>query len=224
MTFDIAWKQNFNMKVAVIWTVSDFPAYGMLSGWMTAGRLSCPYCMEKTKSFRLKHGNKHSWFDCHRQFLPANHIFRSNKSAFYKNREEHSPPPSRLQGEEIWERVSALPKASDHQGKVPGYGESHNWSRRSIFWDLPYWSKLLIRHNLDVMHIEKNVFEQIINTIMSVKGKSKDDINSRKDLAIHCKRRKLNLQVTDDSVGGRREVMPTAPYALSKEQRKVLCE
>ena len=74
------------------------------------------------------------------------------------------------------------------------------------------------------MHIEKNVFEQIINTIMSVKGKSKDDINSRKDLAIHCKRRKLNLQVTDDSVGGRREVMPIAPYVLSKEQRKVLCE
>ena len=59
---------------------------------------------------------------------------------------------------------------------------------------------------------------------MSVKGKSKDDINSRKDLEMHCKRRKLNLQVTDDGVGGRREVMPTAPYVLSKEQRKVLCE
>jgi len=106
--------------------------------------------------------------------------------------------------------VSSLPKASDHQGKVSGYGESHNWSRRSIFWDLPYWSKLLIRHNLDVMHIEKNIFEQITNTIISVKGK--------------CKRRKLNLQVTNDNVGGRREVMPTAPYVLSKEQRKVLCE
>ena len=82
----------------------------------------------------------------------------------------------------------------------------------------------MIRHNLDVMHIEKNVFEQIINTIMSVKGKSKDDINSRKDLAMHCKRRKLNLQVIDDGVGGRREVMPTAPYVLRKEQRKVLSE
>jgi len=66
MTFDIARKQNFNMKVAMMWTVSDFPAYGMLSGWMMAGRLLYPYYMEKTKSFRLKHGNKHSWFDCHR--------------------------------------------------------------------------------------------------------------------------------------------------------------
>jgi len=51
----------------------------------------------------------------------------------------------------------------------------------------------LIRHNLDAMHIEKNVFEQIVNTIMNVEGKSKDDINSRKDLAIHCKHRRLHV-------------------------------
>ena len=38
MTHDIARKQNFTMKVAVIWIISDFPAYGLLSGWMTAGR------------------------------------------------------------------------------------------------------------------------------------------------------------------------------------------
>ena len=75
-----------------------------------------------------------------------------------------------------------------------------------------------------MMHIEKNVFEQVINTIMNVKGKSKDDINSRKDLAMHCKRRKLNIQISSIADGGQREVMPTAPYVLSKEQRKVLCE
>jgi len=52
---------------------------------MTADRLSCSHSMEKTKSFRLKHGNKHYWFDCHRQFLPMDHTFRRNKSAFSKN-------------------------------------------------------------------------------------------------------------------------------------------
>ena len=35
------------------------------------------------------------------------------------------------------------------------------WRKRSIFWDLPYWGDLLIRHNLDVMHIEKNVFDNV---------------------------------------------------------------
>ena len=45
-TFDVSLKQNFNL-----WTINDFLAYGMLSGWMTAGKLACPYCMENTKSF-----------------------------------------------------------------------------------------------------------------------------------------------------------------------------
>ena len=30
-----------------------------------------------------------------------------------------------------------------------------NWRKKSIFFELPYWKKLLVRHNLDVMHIEK---------------------------------------------------------------------
>ena len=204
--------------------MSDFPAYGMLSGWMTAGRLACPYCMEHTKAFRLAHGKKQSWFDCHRQFLPPDHKFRHNKSAFYKNREDHSPPPPKLTGEQVWSRVSSLPTASEHKGKVDGYGRSHNWTRRSIFWELPYWSKLLIRHNLDVMHIEKNVFEQIINTVLNVKDKTKDDLRAREDMRIHCKRRRLNVDVIADADGRRREVIPQAPYVLKREYRKVVCE
>jgi len=64
------------------------------------------------------------------------------------------------------------------------------------------------------MHIEKNVFEQIINILMNVKGKSKEEINSRKDLVMFYKCRKLNVKVTDGDVGARKEVMPTAPYML----------
>jgi len=90
MTYDVSMRQNFLMKVALLWTVSDFPAYGMLYGRMTSGKLACPYCMEHTKSFRLANAKKQSWFDCHRQFLPMDHRFRRNKSVFYKNREEHT--------------------------------------------------------------------------------------------------------------------------------------
>ena len=46
------------------------------------------------------------------------HPFRRNKSAFFKNREENSPPLDTLTGDEIWECASSLPKGSDHQGKV----------------------------------------------------------------------------------------------------------
>ena len=94
-----------------------------------------------------------------------------------------------------------LPTALDHKGKVDGYGQSHNWTRRSILWKLPYWSKLLIRHNLDVMHIEKNVFDQIINTVMNAKYKTIDDLNARKDMLTHCKRRRPNVRVVEAGEG-----------------------
>ena len=46
--------------------------------------------------------------------------------------------------------------------------KAHESKKRSIFWDFPYWSTLLIRHNLDVMHIEKNVFDNVFNTFECV--------------------------------------------------------
>jgi hypothetical protein len=65
--------------------------------------------------------------------------------------------------------------------KFPDFGLTHNWVKWSIFWELPYWKTNLLRHNLDVMHIEKNMFENIFNTVVDVKGKTKDNIKARLD-------------------------------------------
>jgi hypothetical protein len=35
-------------------------------------------------------------------------------------------------------------------------------ARKVFFFELPYWKDLLVRHNLDVMHIEKNICESIL--------------------------------------------------------------
>ena len=45
-----------------------------------------------------------------------------------------------------------------------------------------YWKTNMIRHNLDVMHIEKNVFDNLFNTLMCVPNKTKDHIKARHDL------------------------------------------
>ncbi|CAL8997874.1 unnamed protein product, partial [Prunus brigantina] len=57
-----------------------------------------------------------------------------------------------------------------------------NWTHKSMFFELPYWSKLKLRHNLDVMHVEKNVFDTLIGTILDIEGKTKDTIKARLDL------------------------------------------
>ncbi|KAJ4773157.1 Transposase tnp2 [Rhynchospora pubera] len=50
-TYDVYLKENFKMKAALTWTVNDFSAYSVLSGWSTCGALACPCCMEITKAF-----------------------------------------------------------------------------------------------------------------------------------------------------------------------------
>ena len=217
-TFDASTGTCFNMKAALMWTINDFPAYGMLSGWSTAGLLGCPICMEKTKCFRLQHGKKACYFGCHRQFLDRKHPYRKDKKAFLKGVVEKDGPPPRLNGEEIWNRVRNIQSAIENPRGMPyGYLTDHKWTKKSIFWELPYWKTNLIRHNLDVMHIEKNVFDNVFDTVMDVPGKSKDNVNARKDIEILCDRPKLHL----DNAHGRK---PKACYTMSKEQKVKICQ
>ncbi|XP_061371827.1 uncharacterized protein LOC133314366 [Gastrolobium bilobum] len=66
LTYDVSLRQNFTMRAALMWTINDFPAYGMLSGWQTSGKLACPVCLEQNKGFSLQHSHKVCWFDTHR--------------------------------------------------------------------------------------------------------------------------------------------------------------
>ncbi|KAL9362616.1 hypothetical protein Peur_045401 [Populus x canadensis] len=215
LTYDISRKQNFVMRAALMWTINDFPAYGMVSGWSTHGKLACPYCMENNKAFTLTNGGKASFFYYHRRFLPHNHRYRKNRKDFFVGRVENDVAPPRLSGEELFDVVSEYGEIvfglQSGKQKFPGFGLTYNWVKRSIFWELPYWKTNLLRHNLDVMHIEKNVFENIFNTVMDVKGKTKDNIKARLDVALFCNRKNMEL-VCD----GSRVAKPRASFVLDK--------
>lgn len=49
------------------------------------------------------------------------------------------------------------------------------WYIYKCFFSLPYWEDNVLCHNLDVMHIEKNVCDDIIGTLLHLEGKSKDN-------------------------------------------------
>ena len=68
-------KREFTLRAVYLWSIHDLPAYGIWSGWCVHGRLCCPICMGDTQAYRLEHGKKVSFFDCHRRFLPSNHPF-----------------------------------------------------------------------------------------------------------------------------------------------------
>jgi hypothetical protein len=47
------------------------------------------------------------------------------------------------------------------EGGFKGYGEQHAWAQKSGLWRLPYMAYLLLPHNIDMMHSEKNIAEAI---------------------------------------------------------------
>ncbi|KAM3357790.1 hypothetical protein P3S68_020721 [Capsicum galapagoense] len=77
-TFNSSLNETFTMHVALMWTISDFPGLGILSGWNTHTGFACPTCNFDTEPCRLRHSKK--WcFMGHRRFLRRNHKFRFNK-------------------------------------------------------------------------------------------------------------------------------------------------
>lgn len=56
------------------------------------------------------------------------------------------------------------------------------FKKKSVFWKLPYWDILRVRHCIDVMYVEKNVCECIFCTLLKIKGKRKDGEGSRLDM------------------------------------------
>jgi hypothetical protein len=89
----------------------------------------------------------------HRRFLPSNHQYRGWKKAFNGNSEQRRAPVA-LTGDQMFEKM----KDMDNIFGKPFAGElvTSGWKKKSIFFELPYWKSLYVRHFLDVMHIEKN--------------------------------------------------------------------
>ena len=200
-----------------MWTINDFVAYVMLSSWSTIGSLACPYCMSQLKAFNLKYGGKYSWFDLHHQFLPLDSPYRRNKDEFLKNRVEKSQSSVRLFGNDVWEEVSNLSKITEiGYCTYPVFGLSHNQTKQSIHWELPYWKINLIRYNLDIMYIKKNVFDNGFNTVMDIQNKMKDNVKVEIDLKEYCWQKELELH----QLPNRRYLKSKAKLTLSMDQKK----
>jgi hypothetical protein len=74
--YDCYKKKKFNLQAAYLWSVHDFKAYDIFAGWTIHEELTCLICGSDTDCFRLMHGGRISYFDCHRCWLPQKHKFR----------------------------------------------------------------------------------------------------------------------------------------------------
>ncbi|GJW40840.1 zinc finger, PHD-type containing protein [Tanacetum coccineum] len=152
-TIDVATGQKFNMRVMVLWTINDFPARTYVG---------------------------------HRRFLKKPHKWR--RSLEFNGKIEDGDHPRKFNRDQIQAQLARLP--THVKGKHPSYGGVKikcnvlvelDLTRRSIFYELEYWSFLTLKHNLDIMHIQKYVLKAILNTLL-MNDKSKDTAKARQDL------------------------------------------
>ena len=128
------------------------------------------------------------------------------------NEPEGAPEP--LAGHQVYEQVKDIVTVF---GKTQwkDHAEKNIWNKRSVFSNLPYWTKLHVQHCLDVMHVEKNVCDSLIGTLLNIKGKTKDGLQSRQDLVDRGIRQQLHPQPQ-----GRQTYLPPACYTISTKEKK----
>ena len=123
--------------------------------------------------------------------------------------------PKPLGGHEVYDRVKDIDTIFGKTQKKDASG-NNIWKKRSIFFHLPYWCDLHVRHCLDVMHVEKNVFDSLIGILLNIKGKTKDGLKCRQDLVDMGIRDLLHLVAQ-----GYQTYMPLACHTMSTKEKKI---
>ncbi|XP_074355922.1 uncharacterized protein LOC141695584 [Apium graveolens] len=215
--YDSLTDQNLMLHASILWTISDFLGYAMLSGWSTKGKLACPIYNYETSSKYLKHSKKVCYMN-HRKFLDPNHKWRSDKRRFNGDAETRETP-TMLSGREIEVLLDDYVNTFGKGSKRKVSCETNPWNKRSIFSDLPYWRDNLIRYNLDVMHIEKNICDSVLGTLLNMGGKTKDHMNVRLDLQESGIRKVLHPIITADG----KSVIRAANFDLTNKEKDIFC-
>ncbi|XP_024005009.1 uncharacterized protein LOC112082142 [Eutrema salsugineum] len=230
--YDAFSKQAFNLRAILLWTISDYPVLGTLAGCKVKGKQACNVCGKDTPFRWLQFSRKHVYLGNRIRLRPG-HPYRRRRGWFDNTVEERNA--RRIQtGVEIFDQLkdfrNSFGKAldrnrpdviEDDELSEDEYDEdSHlwRWKKRSIFFELPYWKYMPVRHNIDVMHVEKNVSDAIMSLLMH-SAKSKDGLKARQDFQDMGIRASLHAQVR-----GKRNYLPPASYWLSKEEKKKFCK
>jgi hypothetical protein len=129
------------------------------------------------------------------------------------------PPLQMMTSAKIHAQIDALVPNQEGGGFV-GYGEEHMWTHKSGLTRLPYFDDLLLPHNIDVMHTEKNIAEALWGTIMETE-KSKDNPKARVDLATLCDRPKQEIQPPR---AGKTWKRPKTDFVLARKYRREVLE
>nr|GEW06254.1 hypothetical protein [Tanacetum cinerariifolium] len=157
-TYDVSTKDNFNLRVVVLWTINDYLA------------------LENQEDTRGRGG-------------------KIQKQKRNTTEEEGSSSQVNGQNGAYWKKFNI-------------------WYRK-----LRYWRHNSVPYCIDFMHVEKNVAESLVETLIHVPRKMKDGVNARLDLAeLGVKPELFAMQEEDKAT------LPPAGYTLKNAKKDTFCD
>jgi uncharacterized Zn finger protein (UPF0148 family) len=220
-------EREFKLRAIIIITINDYPALFSLSGQFK-GKLGCVVCIDGTWHVFLPASNKTVYMR-HRRFLPAGHKYRLKKmNKYFDNMDESesTAPTGNSKGHRVYKIVENIKfafgkKTKDGKPrKVVKANEGDTFKKKSLFFQyLAYWPDLDIRHAIDGMHVQKNVFESVGGILLDIKGKTKEGLNSRKDMQHLEIREELHPVLLENG----KYRLPAASYNLTREEKHAIC-
>ncbi|GJU92469.1 putative transposon, En/Spm-like protein [Tanacetum coccineum] len=188
-TYDASTKENFNLRAVVLWTINDY---------LMGNNLWLPI----------------QWIQ--RRYLPYNHPFRRQKKAF-NGQQEFQLAPNPLTGEQIYNEVQHIENKWGKGKRIISRLPQKTKKIREV--ELRYWRHNSVPHCIDFMHVEKNVYESLVRTLLNVPGKTKDGMNARLDLEELRIKPELFARQEEDKT-----TLPPVGYILTNAKKDIFCE
>lgn len=141
--------RSFNLRAILMWTISDFPAYGLISGLCCKGYKGCPHCGRDTDARMARTGdvlaNRRTRgskivYGGIRRYLPRHHPYRRNLR--FNGRVEHRDMPKVQTGQDIIRHAAWRQSYLDLGGKENGPADPVHVTgvkRLCALFELDYW-------------------------------------------------------------------------------------
>jgi hypothetical protein len=207
------------LKAIIFVCIHDAPRGFTVSG-QTQGKSGCPICLDRTASVYLPSSRK-LVFMRRQWFLKRKHKYRKMKRYLDNTIKKDSAPKHLFEMVKNIQVVFGKGTVKGQKRKKTLTSTNMHFKKQSIFFMyLPYWKDLETCHRINLMHVTKNIFDNIIRTLLDIPRKMKDGLKSRNDLVQFGLRPELHPMLRAKW----KHYLPPASYSLTVEEKKALCQ
>ncbi|GKB70495.1 putative transposon, En/Spm-like protein [Tanacetum coccineum] len=216
-TYDASTKENFNLRVVVLWTINDYPTLGTLCGCPYSGFIGCVVCGKHTHCVRLSASSKQSYAG-HRRYLLYNGPFRRQKKAF-NGQKEFQLAPNPLTGEQIYNEVQHIENKWGKGKRANNKTSENQEDTRDRGGKIQKQNSRKTTKDEDSSNQVNKAYWKKFNIWYRKLRKTKDGMNARLDLAELGIKPELFARQEEDKT-----TLPLASYTLTNAKKDIFCE